>query len=293
MIVGFPPGGAPDVVGRLLAEHMRGYAPSLIVENRPGAGGRSALEALKYSDPDGSVMAFTPVDQLALFPHIYSRLNYRPLKDFAQVTSVCSVQFLLAVGPRVPTTVDSLVEFIQWCRNNPQHSVYASLGAGTHPHFLGVTLARTARFEFVHVTYKCSASAVQDVIGDRLAGCIGTIGALLPNIRSGTLRALGTSAPARSVALPGVPTFKELGYPMLESMERFGIVLPRRAPIDAIAALHKGIQEALSNEAVKTGLANLALEPAATSPEEFARLIRSETERWSDVVKASGFKPID
>ena len=150
------------MVARLLAEYMKGYAPSLIVDNRPGAGGRTALEALKGSDADGSVMALTPVDQLALFPHVYSRLNYKPLEDFAAVTSVCSVQFLLAVGPRVPANVNSLVEFMRWCRDNRQQSAYGSPGAGTHPHFLGVTLARAARFEFVHVPYKGSAGAVQE-----------------------------------------------------------------------------------------------------------------------------------
>src|SRR5262245_5724379 len=105
LIVGFPPGGALDVMARLIADHMKGYAPSLIVDNRPGAGGRIALEVLKGSEADGSIMVATPVDQLALFPHVYNRLSYRALEDFAPVTAVCSVQFLLAVGPRVPADV--------------------------------------------------------------------------------------------------------------------------------------------------------------------------------------------
>lgn len=293
MIVGFPAGGPPDVVARLLAEHIKGYAPSLIVDNRPGAGGRIALEALKNSDADGSVMVLTPVDQLALFPHIYSRLSYKPFEDFAPVSPVCSVQFLLTVGPRVPASVKSLADFIGWCRENPQMAVYGTPGAGTHPHFLGVTLAHAARFEFAHVAYKGSAGAVQDVIGGHLSACIGTIGALLPNIQSGALRALATSAPDRSRALPNVPTFKELGYSKLESMERFGIVAPVRTPANAIQALHNAIRDALGMDAVKAGLAKLALEPVQGSPSEFMRLIRLETERWAEVVKASGFKPMD
>jgi tripartite-type tricarboxylate transporter receptor subunit TctC len=293
LIVGFPPGGALDVVARLIADHMKGYAPSLIVDNRPGAGGRIALEALRGSEADGSVMVLTPVDQLALFPHVYNRLSYRPLEDFAPVTTVCSVQFLLAVGPRVPAGVRSLAEFIGWCRDNSGQASYGTAGAGTHPHFIGVTLARVADFQFVHVPYKGGASGVQDVIGGHLAAYIATSGTLLPNIQSGALRALATTAPSRSIALPDVPTFKEAGYPALESIERFGILVPARTPADVIASLHGAIRQALQTEAVKAGLARLSLEPVESSPSEFAQFIASETRRWAEVVKASGFKPID
>src|SRR5262245_58128075 len=164
LIVGFPAGTAPDVVARLIAEQMKGYAPSLIVDIRPGAGGRVALEVLKASEADGSALVVTPVDQLALFPHVYNRLSYKPLEDFAPVTTVCSVQFLLTVGPRVPASVKSVADFIAWCRDNPQAASYGTGGAGTHPHFLGVTLARAAGVDFVHVPYS-AGRASQDVIG--------------------------------------------------------------------------------------------------------------------------------
>ena len=291
LLVGFPAGGALDVVARLLAEHMKDYASSLIVDNRPGAGGRIALEALKGSEADGSVMALTPIDQLALFPHIYTNLAYKPLEDFAAVTTVCSVQFLLTIGPRVPASVRSLDEFIGWCRQNPEQSSYGTAGAGTHPHFIGVTFARAAGFQFVHVPYKGGASGVQDVIGGHLAAFIGTTGTLLPNIQSGALRAVATTAPRRSLALPDVPTFKETGYPALESIERFGVLVPARTPADTVAALHRAIHSALKSEAFSAGLRKMSLEPEQGSPSEFARLIASDTQRWAEVVKASGFKP--
>jgi tripartite-type tricarboxylate transporter receptor subunit TctC len=293
LIVGFPAGGAQDVVARLIAEHMHGYAPSVIVDNRLGAGGRIALEVLKGSDPDGSVMGLTPVDQLALFPHIYSRLSYKPLEDFAPVTTVCSVHVLVTIGPRVPASVKVLADFIAWCRDNPQAAAYGTAGAGTHPHFLGITLARAASFEFVHVAYKGGVTAMQDVLGGHLAACISTIGTLLPNVQSGALRALATTAPRRSVALPDVPTFKEAGYPMLESVERFGILVPARTPADVVAALYKATRAALATDAVKAGLEKLSLEPAEASPSELSRLISSDTQRWAEVVKTSGFKAID
>jgi tripartite-type tricarboxylate transporter receptor subunit TctC len=187
----------------------------------------------------------------------------------------------------------ALAEFIDWCRDNPEAAAYGSAGAGTHPHFLGITLARAAGFKFVHVSYKGGIAAVQDVLGGHLAACIISIGPLLSNVQSGALRALATTAPRRSIALPDVPTFREAGYPMMESMERFGILVPARTPAEAVAALHKAVREALESDAVRAGLAKLSVDPAEATPSEFARLIASDMQRWAEVVKASGFKPID
>jgi tripartite-type tricarboxylate transporter receptor subunit TctC len=293
LMVGLPAGGAPDGVARLIAERMKGYAQSLIVDNRPGAGGRIALEMLKGSEADGSVMMLAPVDHLALYPHIYSRLNYKPLEDFAPVSTVCSVQFLLAIGPRVPASVKTLADFIVWCRDNPRAAAYGTAGVGTHPHFLGVTLAAAAGFAFLHAPYKGAVMAVHDMLGGHLAACISTIGTLLPNVQSGALRALATTAPQRSLALPDVPTFREEGYRTVESLERFGIVVPARTPNDTVSALHRGIRQALETDPVRAGLARLSLDRTESSPAEFAQLIASETRRWGEVVRDSGFKPID
>jgi tripartite-type tricarboxylate transporter receptor subunit TctC len=293
ILVGFPPGSAPDAVARLLAEHMKGYSQSVIVESRAGAGGRMALEALKAGEADGSLMALTPVDQLALFPHVYSRLGYRPLEDFAPISTVCSVQFLLAIGPKVPASVKSLPEFVAWCRDNPSAATYGTPGAGTHPHFLGFTLARAANFEFVHAPYKGGPPLAQDLTGGHLTAAIATIGLLRPQVQSGALRALATTGPRRSAALPDVPTFRESGFPMLESMERFGVLVPARTPGSVVTALNRSIRAALDTDALKAGLANLALEPDETSPAAFAQLIRTDTQRWAEIVKTSGFKPLD
>jgi len=293
LIIGFPPGGAPDVLARLLAEHMKGYAPSVIIENRPGAGGRIALETLKGAAADGSVMVLTPVDQLALFPHVYAQLGYRPLEDFAAVTPVCAVQFLVTIGPRVPADVSTIGDFVRWCRDNPKAATYGTAGAGTHPHFLGISFARAAHFDFVHVPYKGGVTVMQDVIGGHIAACISTIGTLLPSIQSNDLRALATSAPSRSSALPNVPTFTEAGYPTLESLERFGLIVPAGTPVDTVDRLYKSVREALAAESVRDGMVKLCLEPVQASPAEFSRLIASETQRWAEVVKASGFQPME
>ena len=293
LIAGFPPGGTIDAVARLLVEQMKGYAPSLIVDNRPGAGGRIALDALKGSDADGSVMALTPGDQLTLFPHIYNRLTYKPLEDFRPVTTVCSVQFLLTVGPLVPANVKSLADFIAWARGNPAAANYGTAGAGTRPHFLGVTLARAANLAFVHLPYKGNPQAVQDLLGGQVAANFSTISNTLAQVQAGTLRALATTAPRRGGALPDVPTFKELGYSELEAVEWFGILVPARTPANAVAALHTAVREAVRTAAFNMGLTRLSLESVDSSPSDLAELIKVETQRWAGIVDAVGFKPLE
>jgi tripartite-type tricarboxylate transporter receptor subunit TctC len=292
LLVGFPPGGSLDVVARLLVEHMKGYAPSMIVDNRPGAGGRLALEALKVGEPDGSLLALTPGDQLTLFPHVYRRLSYDALKDFVPVTTVCTFPFVLAVGPMVPADVHTMAQFIEWCRANPGLATYGSPGVGTRPHFLGVTLARAAGFEFVHLPYKGGAAAIQDVLGGQIPAIISVFSNMYPHVQSGSLRALAVTAPARSPLLPSVPTAREAGYPGMEALEWFGLFLPARTPAGIVGSLRSSVQLALQTNPVKSALARQSFDVTTISGDDFVALIRADTERWGEVVKASGFKPI-
>jgi tripartite-type tricarboxylate transporter receptor subunit TctC len=294
MLVGLAAGGGVDAVARLLVEHVKGYAQSLIVENRTGAGGRIMLEVLKSAEADGSVMGIIPADQLSLYTHIYRRLGYRP-EDFAPVAVVCSFQFVLAIGPRVPAEVRSLADFVAWCRANPSAASVGTAGVGSLPHFLGLTLAKAAGFEFVHVPYKGAGPAIQDMLGSHVAAVISNVGSLQPHVQSGSLRALATIGPRRSAAFAGVPAIGEAGYPALASIgvERLGVIVPARTPADTVAALNKSVREALAADTVKAGLVRLGFEPAETSPQEFAQIIASDTQRWAEVVKSTGFKAIE
>ena len=184
LLVGFPPGGSLDVVARLLVEHMKGYAPSMIVDNRPGAGGRIALDMVKTGEPDGSILVLTPGDQVTLFPHVYQKLSYDPLKDFVPATTVCTFPFLFTVGPMVPANVTTLAQFVEWCRANPKLATYGSPGAGTRPHFLGKALARAAGFEFVHLPYKGGAPAIQDLLGGQIPATISVFSNAFPHVQS-------------------------------------------------------------------------------------------------------------
>jgi len=186
IMVGFPAGSSPDFVARLLAEYVKGYAPSLIVDNRPGAGGRLPLDALKGGERDGSLMALTPGDQVALFPHVYAKLGYDALRDFAPVSTVCMVQFLFVVGPVVPPEVKTVTNFITWCRANPKLASYGSPGEGTRPHFMGVSLARSAGVEMTHVPYKGGPPIVQDLLAGQIAAGVVVVSNVLPHIQSGS-----------------------------------------------------------------------------------------------------------
>lgn len=293
IMVGFPAGSSPDFVARVLAEYVKGYAPSVIVDNRPGAGGRLPLDALKGGDPDGSVMVLTPGDQVALFPYVYAKLGYDVLRDFAPVSTVCKVQFLLVVGPLVPPQVKTLADFVAWCRANPRLASYGSPGEGTRPHFMGVSFAREAGVEMTNVPYKGGPPVVQDLLAGQLAAAPSVPSNVLPHIESGRLRALATTAPQRATILPQVSTAREAGYPALEGVEWFGLFVPIGTPAEIVLGLNAVVRKALDDEAVKASLAKQAFEPSGCTPLEFVQLIKSDLERWAATVKAVGFKPMD
>jgi tripartite-type tricarboxylate transporter receptor subunit TctC len=290
LMLGVAPGAAPDVVARLLVDQMMGYGSPLIVDNRPGAAERIALEAFKNSPADGSVFMLTGSSPIAVLPHVYKKLKYDPPHDFMPVTTVCTFSFMLSVGLLVPQSVKTLDDFIQWCRANPKLATYGTLGAGTPHYFIGLMLARAAGFELAHVPYQ-GAAAVQDLLAGQIAATIYPIGNTLPHVQSGSLRGLVITGPRRSPQLPDVPTMKEAGYPALEIVDWFGIFLPARTPAEIVGKLNPAVREALNTREVKAGLDKLSFTPAGGSPAEFARLISGDTKRWGPIVKASGFRP--
>ncbi|MBV8410912.1 MAG: hypothetical protein JOY64_25010, partial [Alphaproteobacteria bacterium] len=293
LMVGFPAGASPDFVARLLAEHLKDYAPSTIVDNRPGAGGRLPLEALKGGDSDGSLMVLTPGDQVALFPHVYAKLGYDALRDFAPVSTVCIVQFLLVTGPLVAPDVKSVADFVAWCRANPKLATCGSPGEGTRPHFMAVNFARAAGIELTHVPYKGGPPVVQDLLAGQIAAAVSVVSNVLPHIQAGRLKALATTAARRSPVLPEVPTAREAGYPALEGVEWFGLFVPVGTATAIVAGLNKAVHKVLANEAFRDGLEKQAFEPRGCTPEEFAQLIKADLDQWAATVKASGFKPMD
>ncbi len=291
IVVGFQPGGSLDMVARVLAEEMKEYATTLIVDNKPGAGGRIALDATKHSPPDGTVVILTPSPTLVLNPHIYKTLSYDPIHDFAPVTSVAVTGFDLAVGPKVPDSVRSLAEFVAWCKAHPGEAAYGSPGAGTAHQFVGAMFARAAGINLVHVPYRGAAPAIQDLLAGQIAANI-SVGAHLPFYHEGKLRILATAGRERSPFLPEVPTFLEAGYDIVAS-DWFGVVVPAETPAPVVLRLNAAIRHAISSPAMQDLMVRLGDTPSGENPEAFAERIRDDLAAWGPIVKASGFSAQD
>ena len=292
ILVGFPAGGNTDFVARLLANELKSYSSTVIVENRSGASGRLALDGLKSSAADGLTVTLSPAAMIVLFPHIYKNLKYDALADFVPVTLVCSFPYLLAVGPMVPGHVTTLADFIVWCRANPKLASFGTV-MGTPMHFTGFMLSQLASLKILQVPYQGMAPAVQNLLGGQIAAAVLPIDIPLPQIQSGMLRALATTGPHRSPFLPDVPTIKEAGYPSLEFIDWFGVFVPSKTPAETVSKLNDAIREALKKEEIKATFARISYEIAAGSGSDFARLIKSDIERWGPIVKASGYRPED
>ncbi|MCP1851690.1 MULTISPECIES: Bug family tripartite tricarboxylate transporter substrate binding protein [Bradyrhizobium] len=288
ILTGYTP-GLPDAVARLVAGQMKDYADSIVVETRPGASGRIAIEAVKNAEADGSVMLLAPLGFIALFPHTYNALAYTP-QDFTPVSTVGSFATLLAIGPKVPNDVRSLADFVAWCRANPTQATYGTPGVGTTLHFIGAMLGRTAGFDYLHVPYQ-GRGAVQDLLKGEIASAVMPIDSLLGQVQSGQLRALATTGPSRLKSLPDVPTVAEAGYPGLQDVTWFGIFLPAKTPAAIVAQLNGAIQASLRSDEVKSGMAKLSVDVDAIAMNDFAQLLATESDRWKGIVRATGFTP--
>lgn len=292
--VGFTPGGSADLVARALATQLGAYASGVIIDNRPGAGGRIAVDAVKNAEADGSSLLVSPSSVMALYPHVYRKLGYDPLKDLAPVGMLASFSFVLVVGPMVPPAVATLPEFLAWARANPKSAAFASPGNGTVPHFAGVALSRASNTDMTHVAYKGGAPAMNDVMGGQIASNMAVISNALPHIQARKVRALAVTGPARNAVLPGVPTMSELGYADAGVTESFGVYLPGKASVEVVNRLHALVQEAKTGKAFVEVLHKATFDAGpALNPAEYRQQIAAETARWAAIVKASGFVPED
>ncbi|KOC20015.1 twin-arginine translocation pathway signal protein [Comamonas testosteroni] len=290
ILYGFPAGGFGDSVARRVAERMgtTSYSKVAYVDNRPGAGGRIALEALKTSQADGSVLALAPVSAMSVYPHIYPRLSYRP-EDFKPV-SIGAVMFIgLAVGPAVPAEVKTLKDFLAWAKANPGKANYGSPGSGTLPHLLGALLGMRSGVPLNHVPYRGVVPSITDLVGGQIAATMNPSGDYLQYIKKGHLRVLATTGKKRSPYLPDVPTFIELGYPDVTAEEWYGFYAPAKTSDATIANANTAIVEALKNKSVIDSLALGGLVAHGSTPQDMAADQKAEYERWGALVKQIGF----
>jgi tripartite-type tricarboxylate transporter receptor subunit TctC len=289
-ITGFAAGGTSDTLCRRLAARMTGsYAKTVVVENRTGAGGQIAVQAIKGMPADGSAILQTPMSMLGVYPHIYKKLPYDPLKDVTPVSLGCEFDFGFAVGPSVPASVTTVPQFLDWAKQNPNGAAFGSPAAGSVPHFVGVLLGKSAGVELRHAAYRGSQPAVADMLGGHVPAVSGPVGEFLPHLPTGKCRLLGTTGAARSRFARTVPTMTEQGFKDMVVTEWFGLFLPANAPADVVDRLNAALRPALAAPEVVEGLATMGMEATASTPAQLAARLKADHDYWGPIVKSIGF----
>jgi tripartite-type tricarboxylate transporter receptor subunit TctC len=289
ILVGFAPGGSADVAARMLAERMAiDLKQPVVVENKPGAGGRIAAEALKSAPADGSTLMLAPIVVPVLAPLVFSRLPYNPATDFAPVAHVANFQFGLSVNAAHPAR--SLKDLVDWYKANPAQANYGSPAPGSLPHFFGVMIASGTGVDLVHVPFNGGGPLMNALVGNQVTAGIDTLVDQIEMHRAGKTRILATSAATRSPLLPDVPTFGESGFRSVEGTSWFAVFAPARTPPATTAQLNEAINRALAAPELRERFARLGLEPTGGSAADLAAIMKRDTERWAPVVTASGFK---
>ncbi|WP_296509299.1 tripartite tricarboxylate transporter substrate-binding protein [Rhodoferax sp.] len=286
ILVGYPAGGAVDVVARQMGEELRAAGYNAIVENRTGAAGQLATEAMLAAPADGSTVVLMPGGNATIFPHVYPKLRYS-ISDLAPLAGVCSFQFGLAVGPGTPAK--TLKEFVDWAKANPGRASYGTPGAGTVMHFMGVMFGRQAGIDFQHVPYRGGVAAMTDVLGGTIPALATTLPNLVTHHKSGKLRILAFSGDKPLPSLPGVPTFKEQGYPELQLTEMFAFFASSKTPKTIQEELEKAIVAAARSPRLIAAIEKLEFDSDVTSSANLARHLKEDFERWGPVIKATGY----
>ena len=287
IVVSIPAGSGSDTVARMIADGLtKRLGKQVVVENRPGAGTIIGNDAVAKAKPDGYTLLVNGA-AFTITPALYKKLPYDALHDFTPITAAVVSPNLMVVHPSVP--VKSVKELIALAKARPDQILYASGGNGTNSHMATALFASMAQIRIVHVPYKGSTPGVIDLIAGNVAMTTNSMSTLMPHVRVGRLRALGVASARRVATLPDMPTVAEAaGLPGYESAQWTGVWAPAGTPPDIIARLHKEIVATLHTSDVRERLSADGSEILASSPDEFASLIRKELARWVSVVKATG-----
>ena len=290
VITGFPPGGTSDTISRRVAAKLSpGYGKSVQVENRTGAGGQLAIQAMRQMPSDGSVILQTPMSMLGIYPHIYKKLPYDPVADVTPASLGAVFDFGIAVGPAVPASVRNLEEFIAWCKANPDKANFGSPGAGAMPHFIGVLAGKARGVELKHVPYRGTQPAILEMIGGQIQAVSGPIGEFTQHVAAGKCRLLCSTGAQRSKFAPNTPTMVEQGFKDMVFGEWFGFFLPGKPAADVLQRANAALRTALADKETVDGLELMGLESRSSSPAELAALLKADFEKWGPLVKTVGF----
>ncbi len=286
-VVGYPAGGATDIIARLIGQRLsERLGQQFVIENKPGAGNNIGTEAAVNAAPDGyTVLLINPANYINA--SLYANLKFKFVNDIAPVASFNRVPNIMTVAPGVPAK--TVAEFIAYVNDNPGKVNLASSGNGTSVHLSGELFMAMSGAKMLHVPYKGAAPAITDLLGNRVQVIFDNMPSIIGHIQSGSVRALAVTTATRSLELPNVPTVAET-VPGYEASALFGMGAPKKTPPEIIAKLNKEINAVLVEPEVKKRLVELGGDPLISTPEAFGGMIVAETEKWEKVVKFAGLR---
>ncbi len=289
IVVPYPAGGSNDVIARILAQRLsEDTKQQFIVENRPGANGNVGAAAVATGDADGYSLLLTAPGALTINQTLYSKLSFDPAKDFAPVALIASVPIVLMVHPDVKAA--NVKDLITLAQAQPGKLNFGSSGIGSTNHLAGELLKRMGKVDIVHVAYKGAAPAMNDLIGGHIPIMFDNMPAALPQVSGNKVRAIAVAGGKRAAAMPNVPTVAESGLPGFEASAWFGLVAPAKTPPAVLTKLTDAVNKALASPDVVKRFNELGAEPGTSSGAAYGAFLQAETQKWADVIRASGAK---
>ena len=288
MLVGYPPGGPVDIIGRVISDRLSQiWGKPVVVENIPGAGGNIAADRAAHATPDGYTLLVSTNAQLVVNPSLY-KMTFDPAKDLTPISLAVYSPNILVVPNDVPAK--NVKELVEYLKAHPGKS-FASAGVGTTQHLAGELFKSMAHVDIQHVPYRGAAPAITDLLAGRVTLFFGAISPLIPLVREGKLRALAVTSAERFPATPELPTMIEAGFPGFVSVLSMGLVAPAGTPPAIVEKIYQDMVKGLAAPEVRKKLANIGMEVTGSSPAEFAATMAAERPQWAKVIKDAGIKP--
>jgi tripartite-type tricarboxylate transporter receptor subunit TctC len=289
IVVGFPPGGSTDVMARVLAEGLTAaWGVPVVVENRGGAGGNIASEAVARAAPDGHTLLIVLASHVTN-RELYQQLSYDPVTDFTPVTLLAALPFVLLAHPDFPG--NTIADVLRIARERPGSLSYGTAGVGTSQHLAGELLARTTGIQWTHVPYRGGGPALTDLVAGVIPLALLTTLGVAPLLQEGRIKTIGIASAERSLLLPQAPTFAESGLPGFDAGTWYGLLAPARTPAAIVARINAEVSRILALETTRQRFAALDATIIAGGPEQLAKLMREEDARWAPIIRQAGIRP--
>jgi len=290
LVVPYAPGGSTDVVGRVIAEYLgQRLGQNIVVENRPGKGASIGTSQVAKAPPDGYTLLVSNISSFAIAPPLYGDLDYDPVNDFTHITLASFNPSVLVVHPSF--SAETLADYIAYAKANPDKLAFATSGPGSSNHILGTMMGLVSGTKLVHIPYRGAGPAMQDVMAGNVPSMFDSLPSAAPHIKAGKVRALAVSGAERNPSFPDVPTMKEQGYPTLVSYSWFGLSGPAKLPAPIVERLAAEMQVVLKNPDVIKRWQEIGAESSTMTPAEYTAFVKTELEKATAAVKASGAKP--